>query len=145
MNNKATSSRGIELIKAWEGWRSNAYLCPAHKWTIGYGHTRTAKPGMAITIADGEKLLKEDLKVYENAVNQLVKVPLGQYQFDALVSFTYNVGRGALSQSTLLRILNQGNYTEAAKQFSRWVYGGGIKLPGLIKRRDAEQKLFLQK
>jgi lysozyme len=145
MNNKTTSAKGIELIKQWEGYRSKAYLCPAHKWTIGYGHTKTAKPGMTITSLDAERLLKQDMKVYEDAVNQLVKVPLSQYQFDALVSFTYNVGRGALSQSTLLRLLNVGNYPEAAKQFVRWVYGGGVKLPGLISRREAERELFLNK
>jgi lysozyme len=142
---KAISSTGIQLIKEWEGWRAKAYLCPASKWTIGYGHTRTAKRGMTITLADGERLLKEDLQTYENAVNRLVTVPLNQNQFDALVSFCYNVGRGAFSQSTLLRLLNQGNYSEAANQFSRWVNGGGKQLPGLVSRRETERTLFLLK
>lgn len=137
-----TSLAGINLIKQWEGWRARAYRCPAGVWTIGYGHTHTAKRGMVITKKEGERLLRRDLQVYENCVRRLVKVPLNQNQFDALVSFTYNVGRGAFSQSTLLRVLNQGNYSETARQFLRWVHGGGKKLPGLESRRNAERKLF---
>ena len=140
---KHTSKTGIDLIKRWEGWRSKAYKCPANKWTIGYGHTKTARRGMVISQQEGHRLLRQDLQIYENAVHNLVSVPVNQNQFDALVSFTYNVGRGALSQSTLLRKLTQGNYTEAADQFSRWVYGGGRKLPGLVSRRAAERQLFL--
>ena len=139
---KHTSKTGIDLIKRWEGWRAKAYKCPANKWTIGYGHTKTARRGMIISQQEGERLLRQDLQIYENAIHNLVSLPLNQNQFDALVSFTYNVGRGALSQSTLLRKLNQGNYTAAADQFSRWVYGGGRKLPGLVSRRAAERQLF---
>jgi lysozyme len=140
---KTTSLTGIQLIKEWEGWRDKAYLCPAGKWTIGYGHTKTAKRGMVISKENGEKLLREDLQVYENAVNRLVTVPLNQNQFDALVSFTYNVGRGAFSQSTLLRYLNNGHYDAAANQFTKWVNGGGKELPGLVARRETERTLFL--
>jgi lysozyme len=138
-----TSTKGIELIKQFEGYRSKAYLCPASKWTIGYGHTRTVKQGMVISKDEGERLLKQDLRVYENAVNELVEVPLTQNQFDALTSFTYNVGRGAFHGSTLLSYLNQRNYIEAANQLLRWTKGNGQGLPGLIRRREAEKKLFL--
>ncbi len=131
------------MIKRWEGWRAKAYKCPANKWTIGYGHTKTARRGMIISQQEGERLLRQDLQIYENAINSLVSVTLNQNQFDALVSFTYNVGRGAFSQSTLLIRLNEGNYSEAAGQFLRWVYGGGRKLPGLVSRRAAERQLFL--
>lgn len=138
-----TSLSGIDLIKQWEGWRARAYLCPAGIWTIGYGHTKTARRGMKISRKTGETLLSQDLQAFENCINRLVKVPLSQNQFDALVSFVYNVGAGAFSQSTLLRVLNEGNKRAAADQLLRWVHGGGRKLPGLVRRRQAERKLFL--
>ena len=137
-----TSQSMIDEVKKHEGWRANAYICPAGVWTIGYGHTGTAKRGMSISKAEGERLLKKDLQVFENAIHRLVKVSLNQNQFDALVSFAYNCGAQALSQSTLLRVLNQGNYKEAANQFLRWTRGGGRVLPGLVKRRKAEKELF---
>ena len=137
-----TSQAMVEAIKKHEAWRANAYICPAGVWTIGYGHTATAKRGMSISKAEGERLFKKDLQVFENAIHRLVKVSLNQNQFDALVSFAYNCGAPALSQSTLLRVLNQGNYQEAANQFLRWTRGGGKVLPGLVKRRQAEKELF---
>ena len=140
---KKTSQKGIDLIKEFEGFRARAYLCPANVLTIGYGHTKTCRQGQVISTTKGEELLKEDLKRFENAVNVLVKVPLNQNQFDALVSFAFNVGVGAFRNSTLLRRLNQGNYKLAADEFKRWVRGGGKKLPGLIRRRQAERDLFL--
>ena len=139
-----TSQKGIDLIKEFEGFRNTAYLCPANVWTIGYGHTKTAKPGMCISTVQGEELLRKDVEKFENAVNTLVKVPLNQNQFDALVSFAYNVGVGAFGKSTLLRLLNQGEYQRAAKQLHRWVRGGGRKLPGLVRRRKAEYDLFVR-
>lgn len=137
-----TSSNGIELIKKYEGFRANAYKCPAGKWTIGYGHTRTASIGQTITEIDAEELLKSDLGVSEWAVNHYVKVPLNQNQFDALVSFVFNVGYGNFKKSTLLKLLNQGNYEVARKEFYKWRKGGGKVLPGLVKRRAAEAELF---
>ena len=139
---KKTSPKGIDLIKEFEGFRARAYLCPANVLTIGYGHTKTCKPGQVVSTAKGEELLIKDLKRFENAVNVLVKVPLNQNQFDALVSFAFNVGVGAFKASTLLRLLNQGNYKLATNEFKRWVHGGGRKLPGLIRRRQAEANLF---
>lgn len=136
------SQIGLELIKRWEGFRSEAYICPGNVWTIGYGHTVTAKPGMVISKLRGEKLLQSDLERFEKAVDELVKVPLTQYQFDALVSFTFNVGVNAFRNSTLLRLINQGNFALARNEFARWVYANKRKLPGLVNRRKAEASLF---
>jgi len=134
-----TSSAGLALIKEHEGLRLDAYLCPARVWTIGYGHTGDVHPGQRITEAMADLLLQSDLKSFERAVNAAVKVPLTQGQFDALVSFAFNVGAGAFRLSTLLRVLNEGDYRAAAKQFDRWVHGGGKVLPGLVRRRRDER------
>jgi lysozyme len=138
------SKNGLELIKRWEGCRTNAYLCPAGVWTIGYGHTKTATPGMMISHSRADDLLLEDLKRFEEAVRRLVTVPLSQNQFDALVSFIFNVGEGAFKGSTLLKLLNSGNYSSAANQFSKWVYAGKKVLPGLVARREDEYQLFIK-
>lgn len=142
------SQNGIDLIKQFEGKRLEAYLCPAGIPTIGYGHTGkvNGKPivlGMKISEKKAEALLKKDLKSFEKGVSDCVKVPLSQGQFDALVSFSYNLGIGSLQTSTLLKLLNQKKYTEAADQFGRWVKAGNEVLDGLVKRREAEKKLFL--
>lgn len=139
------SETGIQLIKNFEGCVLNAYKCPAGVWTIGYGHTSGVKEGQTITKAQAEELLIQDLRPFEIGVNNLVNVPLNQNQFDALVSFCYNLGTGNLKKSTLLKLLNKGDYNGAAEQFDRWVYAGGEKLNGLVKRRSAEKKLFLSK
>ncbi len=138
------SLAGIDFIKRWEGLRLSAYRCPAQVWTIGYGHTKTARRGMKITEPIAERLLRQDLEVYEYSVRNLVKVSLSQNQYDALVSFCFNVGRGAFAQSTLLRVLNQGNYQRAAREFHKWVHAGNKVLPGLVSRREAESDMFLK-
>lgn len=140
-----TSQRGIDLIKSFEGLRLTAYPDPGtggDPWTIGYGHTKGVKPGMKITENWAEELLRDDLAEFEAAVNGLVKVRLCQHQFDALVSLVFNIGPGAFSDSTLLRLLNAGLYDDAALQFVRWNKGGGKVLSGLTRRRMAERKLF---
>ena len=137
------SQAGIDLIKRWEGFRSNAYLCPGNVWTIGYGHTKNVYQGMCISKEQAQQLLKEDLKYFEASVSQLVTVKLSQAQFDALVSFTFNVGVGAFKKSTLLRLVNQGSFKSAANEFGRWVNANRKKLPGLVKRREDEKRLFL--
>ena len=142
LDSKQTSKSGIESIKRHEGFRATAYRCPAGVWTIGYGHTATARPGMIISELQGLKLLEEDLEKFERAVNELVKVKINQNQFDALVSFTYNVGVTAFRNSTLLKVLNQGNYEQVKHEFARWVNAGGRRLPGLVKRRKDEARLF---
>jgi len=139
------SQKGINLIKNFEGCRLTAYKCPANILTIGYGHTGSdVHTGQKITQEEAEKLLRQDLIVHCNNVSRLVKVPLNQNQFDALVSFEYNVGYGAFMNSTLLKLLNQKKYKEASEQFGRWKFAGGKILAGLVKRREAEKQLFLQ-
>ena len=139
------SQNGIDLIKEFEGCRLEAYKCPAGIWTIGYGHIAGVEKGQKITKAQAENLLKQDLQRFENGVNNLVKVKLTQGQFDALVSFAFNCGVEALKKSTLLKVLNQGKYDEAADEFDKWVYAGMIKLNGLVRRRRAEKEMFLQR
>ena len=143
-NDLTTSSKGIDLIKRSEKLERKAYLCPANRWTIGYGHTGNVKPGQVITEREAESLLKSDLKYFEKKVKELVKVPLNQNQFDALVSFTFNLGEKNLSSSTLLKKLNQRDYQGAANEFHKWNKAGKpLKvLRGLTIRRKAEADLF---
>ncbi|HAU4295918.1 MULTISPECIES: lysozyme [Serratia] len=142
------SNKGISLIKQFEGCELNAYQDSVGVWTIGYGWTqpvdgRKIGSGMLIDQATAERLLKCGLVQYEQGVNQLVKVIITQGQFDALVSFAYNLGLRSLSASTLLRKLNAGDQQGAADEFGKWVNAGGVRLNGLVKRREAERKLFL--
>ncbi|MBE9177552.1 lysozyme [Oculatella sp. LEGE 06141] len=136
---------GLDLIKSFEGLRLTAYICPAGVPTIGYGSTAGVKMGDRLTPAQAETLLRRDLVRFEKAVDTLVKVPLTDNQFSALVSFAFNVGIGALQQSTLLKLINQKNYQAAAQELLKWNRGGGRVLPGLTRRRVAEQRLFLQR
>jgi lysozyme len=136
------SETGLHLIKSFEGLKLTAYLCPANVWTIGYGTTKGVKAGQAITAAKADELLAADVRQFEDAVNDAVTVNLTQGQFDALVAFAYNVGAQALRKSTLLKLLNAGDAAGAAKQFSRWNKAGGKVLTGLVRRREAERKLF---
>lgn len=138
------SETGIQLIKNFEGCVLKAYKCPAGVWTIGYGHTSGVKEGQTITLKQAEDYLLQDIRAYEITVNNLVNVPLNQNQFDALVSFCYNLGPNNLKNSTLIKLLNKKDYLGAAEQFDRWIYAGGKKLPGLVKRRAAEKELFLK-
>lgn len=142
------SKLGLNLVRHFEGMYLRGYKCPANVWTIGYGHTGLVdgKPihgNMIITEEKAIELLQQDMAVFENAVKDSVKVPLTQNQFDALVSFAFNVGAGALRKSTLLRLLNQGKYEEVPAQFLRWNKGGGKVLAGLTRRRKAEGHLFV--
>lgn len=145
------SDNGFELIKRFEGCSLAAYPDPAsggEPWTIGYGWThpvdgRPIYAGMTIKQETAERLLKIGLVSYENDVSRLVKVGVTQGQFDALVSFTYNLGARSLSTSTLLRKLNSGDYAGAADEFLRWNKANGKVLNGLTRRREAERALFL--
>lgn len=139
-----TSDVGIELIKKYEGCVLKAYKCPSGVWTIGYGHTNGVKSGMQITKAQALDYLKQDLNVFEKAVTDYVKVPLNQNQFDALVSFSFNCGTGALKTSTLLKKLNSCDYSGAANELLKWNKSNGKVLNGLVKRRQEEKKLFLK-
>lgn len=138
-----TGPEGIALIKAFEGCGLKAYLCPAGVPTIGYGSTGPhVKLGQTITRAQAELLLKLDLLRFEAAIARLVTVPLNQNQTDALISFAFNVGIGALEKSTLLKKLNDGDYNAVPSQLQRWNKAGGKVLPGLVRRRLAEGELF---
>lgn len=143
--------RGMGMLLEFEGkhkkigdGKYKAYRCPAGVWTLYAGLTKGIKEGMTCTEAEGERLLRKELNVYEDAVEKLVKVPLNQNQFSALTLLVYNIGVGAFQKSTLLKLLNQGKYTAAAAQFERWNKGGGRVLKGLVSRRKAEAALFLE-
>ena len=136
--------KGIELIKHFEGCELNAYKCPAGVWTIGYGHIKGVSEGMSITQEQAEQMLLDELKEYENYINELVTVNLSQNQFDALVSWVYNLGPANLQSSTLLKVLNSGDYSGVPAQIERWNKAGGKVLEGLIRRREAESALFCE-
>jgi lysozyme len=135
---------GIALIKEFEGLRLKAYKCSAGRWTIGYGHTATTKPGMVISEGEANKLLFDDIGWAEEVVRRLAKAPMTNNQFSALVSFVFNLGEGAFARSTLLRKLNLRDYNGAAEEFQRWVYADGKVLRGLERRRAAEKALFIK-
>lgn len=144
-----TSNSGINLIKGFEGKRLNAYDDGVGVWTIGFGTIKypngvRVKKGDSCTEEQAEAYLKNDLVKFENAINRLVKVPLNRNQFDALASFTYNLGETNLSTSTLLKKLNAKDYKGAADQFERWNKAGGKVMTGLTRRRKAEKELFLK-
>jgi lysozyme len=140
------SVNGIEMLKELEGFRDKAYKDTGGVWTIGYGTTKVnGKPvqeGMTTTQKEAEVWLTADLAEAQTAVNKLVRVPLTQNMFDALVSFVYNVGSAAFDRSTMLAKLNQREYVPAAYQFNRWVYDNGRQIPGLVARRKVERSLF---
>ena len=148
------SDKGIEFIKREEGLRLTAYDDIAGNITLGYGHLVQPDDDLALTITEeeAEKILRVDLEESEHSVDSLVKVPLEQHQFDALSSWTFNLGHGNLKRSTLLKKLNAGLYSEVPKQMLRWVYAGdqnqdGVvnyedRVAGLVKRRQREGKLL---
>ena len=136
------SNKGIELIKHFEGCETEAYKCPAGVWTIGYGHIKGVQDGDVITETQAHEMLVQELKEYENYILNGVEVDLNQNQFDAMVSWVYNLGNGNLNSSTLLKVLNSGDYAGVPEQIMRWNKAGGKVLAGLTKRRDAEAELF---
>ena len=137
------SEEGAELIKRHEGRRLTAYKDPVGIWTIGYGHTGPdVLPGMVITEETADIMLENDLLDVYDCIEAYVDVDLSQGQYDALCSFIFNLGCGAFRNSTLLRLLNQGDYDGARKQFPRWCHAGGKKMGGLVKRRAEEAQLF---
>ncbi|QMV32429.1 lysozyme [Ralstonia phage Hyacinthe] len=138
-----TSAAGVALIKRFEQCRLTAYRDAVGVLTIGYGHTGNVWLGMVVTQEQADALLAADIRRFENGVAGLLKVPVTQGQFDALVSFAFNCGLGNLGASTLLRKLNAGDVKGAAAEFPRWSMAGGVVLRGLTLRREAEQKLFM--
>jgi len=137
-----TSNEGISLIQKFEGCELEAYQCSAGVWTIGYGHTKDVVEGMTITKEQAEQMLVDELHEYENYINEYVTVALSQNQFDALVSWVYNLGPANLKASTMLKVLNSGKYEDVPAQIKRWNKAGGKVLEGLIRRREAEACLF---
>ncbi len=142
------SNSGINKIKKHEALMLKPYKDDADKWTIGYGHLlKNGEWWDNITEAFAEDLLRQDLAIAENAVNKYVLVPVSQNQYDALVSFVYNVGAGAFKNSTLLKKLNSGDIAGASSEFLHWnkITLNGVKKvsPGLIARREREQRLFI--
>jgi lysozyme len=137
------SQRGIDLIKEFEGFSATPYECPGGIFTIGYGHTHgVSADSPPITKKEAETLLRDDVCRAENAVLQMIDVPLNENQFAALVSLVFNIGAAAFAGSTLRRFLNAADYAGAAVQFDRWVHAKGVKLAGLTRRRAAERALF---
>ena len=156
-NNFDMSPKGLELLKEWEGYRKHIYNDAAGLPTIGVGHLLTRDELRSGKILIGDEyvrysaglsdqqvldLLHGDVQKFEDTVNNYVQVPLNQDQFDALVSFAFNVGGGAFRNSTLLKVLNSGNYDGVPDQFMRWSYSGGRQLPGLLSRRRHEISLW---
>jgi len=144
-----TGPKGIALIKEFEGFSAIPYQCPARIWTIGYGATRDREDNPItinhpdITEKQATELLKKDVIEAEKAVKSLTSTPLCQFQFDALVSFCYNLGYRSYKESTLRTKVNARDFDGAFEEFGRWIYSNGKPLNGLIKRRDAEAKLFM--
>jgi lysozyme len=144
-----TSKQGVDLIKHYEGLRLKPYMCSAGVPTIGYGSTyypdgiKVTMVDRQITEEEAETLLAATLLPFEREVDRMVAVPISQGQFDALVSFSFNLGSNALRGSTLLKKLNRGDKDGAAAQFGVWVNAAGKLLPGLVKRRESERKIFL--
>jgi len=139
------SDEGLEHIRRWEGVRLKAYVCPGGALTIGYGSTGPhVKDGMTITPAQAEALLREDLERFEDAVSNMVKVPLTDNQFAALVSFAFNIGVHAFARSTLLNRLNAGDYDAVPSELAKWNKAGGKPMKGLANRRAAEAGLWVK-
>jgi len=137
------SKTGLQLTERFEGLKLTAYRDVAGVLTIGYGHTGSdVVPGLTITAEQAEQLLAGDIANAVDAVNGLVTVDLGQSQFDSLVDFVFNVGRRAFANSTLLALLNSGDYDGAADEFEKWSHAGGKLVAGLLRRRQSEKDQF---
>ena len=139
-----TSEKGLDLIRKYEGLQLAAYVCPGGKLTIGYGHTGPdVTEGRRIDAEEANELLGRDVERFERAVNELVTVPMTQGMFDALISFSFNLGAGSLKSSTLLKKLNADDREGAADEFLKWNKAKGKVLAGLTARRESERELFL--
>jgi len=137
-----TSEEGLALIKKFEGCELEAYRCSANVLTIGFGRIKEVKEGDTCSQEQAEEWLAEELPEYESYINDMVDVDLTQNQFDSLVSWVYNLGPSNLKASTLLNVLNAGEYENVPEQIKRWNKAGGKVLDGLIRRREAEALFF---
>ncbi len=142
-----TGDTGLNLIKGYEGLRMAAHYAPSEQWSVGYGHTGSARHGMSVTESDAERLLRDDVVPIEKLLAETVRAPLNQNEHDALVSLIFNIGEANWKRSTALRKLNEGDKLGAAQAFEMWtrakVNGELVSLDGLIRRRAAEKSLFL--
>ncbi len=142
------NTRTLNLVKHFEGLFLKAYRCPAGVWTIGYGHTGithqdgSVRAGRTITREEADGLLAHDMSMFSKGVITLIEAPVNLDQYGAIVSLAFNVGLGNLRKSTLLRLVNQGDYWGAANEFHKWNKAGGRVLPGLTRRRASERNLF---
>ncbi len=136
------SEEGISLIKKFEGCKLEAYQDAVGVWTIGYGHTKNVQEGQVIKQEEAESMLLHELLEYCDYVEKAVEVDLTQNQFDALVSWTYNLGPNNLNRSTMLKVVNANNMGEVPTQIKRWNKAGGKVLDGLVRRRKAEALMF---
>jgi len=132
-----------ELLREFEGLRLGAYVCPGGVLTIGYGHTGTVRAGQTITLAEAERLLEADMRAVEEAMQPLITAPLNANQHGALLCFVFNIGLAAFRRSTLLARLNRGDYKAVPHELQRWAHARGVRLPGLVRRREAETRLWL--
>ncbi len=135
----------LTLIQKYEGFSPIVYTCPSGFLTIGYGHALRKGESFSnnITKEEATDLLQRDILSSEISVLRQTKVCLSDGQFDALVDFTFNLGGGAYQRSTLRSKINRGEYYDASQEFEKWCWGGGRKLPGLLRRRISERDLFL--
>ena len=138
------SKDGLALTETFEGCRLQAYQDSVGVWTIGYGHTENVFDGQVCSQDEAEQFLLQDVQTAVNAVNTYVKAPLTQHQFDALVDFTFNLGTGSLHSSTLLKLVNAGDFLSAAEEFEKWDKAGGVVVAGLLRRRVAEKTEFTE-
>lgn len=139
---RQVTEEGLNLIKRFEGFSPTIYTCPAGYSTIGYGHVVLAHEqdqlAAGITQSEAAELLRKDVRIAERTVLRLISVPLTDGQFDALVSFTFNLGAGALQRSTLRRKVNRGEHESVPAELMKWVWAAGKRMPGLVRRRSAE-------
>lgn len=137
------TQQGLDLIKSFESFSPTVYICSGGKRTNGWGHVLKEGDPEVVTVEEANAILAKDLEVAECGVLRLISVPLSDGQFDALVSFAFNLGTGALQRSGLRQKVNREEFEDASKEFGKWVWAGGKKLKGLIRRRESERLLFL--
>jgi len=136
------SEDGLELIKKFEGCETSAYQDSVGVWTIGFGHTKGVEEGQTCSIEDAESMLADEMDEYEGYINDMVRVDLQQHEFDSLVAWVYNLGPTNLNESTMLKVLNGGQFDRVPDEMNRWTRAGGEILEGLVRRRQAESLMF---
>ena len=136
------SEDGLELIKKFEGCETSAYQDSVGVWTIGFGHTKGVEEGQTCSIEDAESMLTDEMDEYDGYINNMVKVDLQQHEFDSLVAWVYNLGPTNLNESTMLKVLNGGQFDRVPDEMNRWTRAGGEILEGLVRRRQAESLMF---